>query len=206
MVTIQRRVFLSLATILSTMALGFVTSELLAAFGHHRCCCRCSCPQSNKICRLVREEKKVTIECWGCLEEDFCAPGRSVKGCCHCETICAECVKAGETKTKPKAFKWSTWHPNGCAEMYTRKKLMKKTVTKKIPSYKWVVEDLCKECLSKEEPVKVAADAVIPPIPQVAEDVEVLASFQTVPAEADSIETEETGLIDESFEDLSITR
>jgi len=90
--------------------------------------------------------------------------------------------------------------------MYTRKKLMKKTVTKKIPSYKWVVEDLCKECLSKEEPVKVAADAVIPPIPQVAEDVEVLASFQTVPAEADSIETEETGLIDESFEDLSITR
>jgi hypothetical protein len=34
----------------------------------------------------------------------------------------------------------------GSAKVHTKKKLMKKTVTKKVPSHKWVVEDLCDNC------------------------------------------------------------
>jgi hypothetical protein len=48
--------------------------------------------------------------------------------------------------------------------MYTKTRLMKKIETKKIPSYKWVVEDVCAQC----EPNYPNTDkemGVVPPAP-----------------------------------------
>ena len=47
---------------------------------------------------------------------------------------------------EPKKFSWTQWTPGGCPTLFTKQKLMKKVVTKTVPSYKWVVEDLCAEC------------------------------------------------------------
>jgi hypothetical protein len=43
--------------------------------------------------------------------------------------------------------------------MATKKVLLRKTVTKTVPSYRWVVEDLCGNCREK---IKAAAPAVEP--------------------------------------------
>jgi hypothetical protein len=57
---------------------------------------------------------------------------------------------------------WRDWAPCGCPTMYTKKKLMRKTVTKKVPSYRFVVEDLCPVCAvaaeTEEAPMPVPAD------------------------------------------------
>ena len=47
----------------------------------------------------------------------------------------------------------------------TKNKLMKKVETKKIPSYKWVVEDLCGKCEGNCLGAAVPADAELPPPP-----------------------------------------
>jgi hypothetical protein len=44
---------------------------------------------------------------------------------------------------------------------------MKKTVTKTIPSFKWVVEDLCTECEAKTQDAVVPPGVTIPPPPKV---------------------------------------
>jgi hypothetical protein len=106
--------------------------------------CKSSAP-CNKVCRLVREEKKIEVTCWGCECEEFCVPGPSKPGCTHCEKVCEFCEKDSETVTRPKKFVWTNWIP-GCADMHTRKKMMKRTIIKTVPSYKWVVEDLCESC------------------------------------------------------------
>ncbi len=117
--------------------------------------CRCAhCQESGacrKVCRLVCEEKQVEVVCWGCKCEEFCVPKRSTKGCEHCEIVCAGCG-SGEKGSDcsaphaaPKRFVWTDWCP-GCAKLFTKKKLMKKVETVKVPSYKWVVEDLCPKC------------------------------------------------------------
>src|SRR5690349_14158950 len=104
-------------------------------------CAHCGCQGCEQVCRLVREEKKVNITCWGCKCEDFCVPGKSCRDGRNCDEVCDECD--GEVCSAPKKFVWYNWIP-GCAEnIYTKKKLMKKTITKTVPSYKWVVEDLC---------------------------------------------------------------
>jgi len=111
------------------------------------CCAHCGCQAScQKVCRLVCEEKKVPITCFGCKCEDFCIPGHSKTGCQHCETVCDEdAVDCDAPCTHSKNFVWTEWMP-GCAKLHTKKKLMKKTITKKVPTYKWVVEDLCGPC------------------------------------------------------------
>ena len=121
-------------------------------------CARCGSQECCKVCRLVREDKKVTITCWGCKCEDFCDQGPSCRGCKNCEEVCQSTEKdASGPCVAPKDFVWYDWIP-GCSKgIYTKKKLMKKTVTKTVPSFKWVVEDLCSECESK------TADAVVPP-------------------------------------------
>ncbi len=125
------------------------------------------CGQSGacqKVCRLVCENKKVEVTCWGCKCEDFCVPGPSKRGCKHCETVCGLCDEAcdpNSTHAKTKNFVWYDWMP-GCATIHTRKKLMKQTVTKTIPSYKWVVEDLCPHCVASAESSPVPAGAEIP--------------------------------------------
>jgi len=55
------------------------------------------------------------------------------------------CVGCGGC-LRVKPFVWTEWIPSDCASIFTRKKLMKKTVTKSVPSYKWVVEDCCPSC------------------------------------------------------------
>ena len=145
-----------------------------AVFGNVLHCCRCRSHGScKKVCRLVREEKKVEIICWGGKCEDFCLPGPSKKGCKHCEEVCATCdacSKDGVSAT-PKTFVWYDWFP-GCAnDIRTKKKLMKKVVTKRVPSYKWVVEDLCGDCRRDCISLVVPLDAEIPEPPPHAEPI-----------------------------------
>jgi len=134
------------------------------------CCAHCGCAcKGQKVCRLVCEEKKVDVICWGCKCEDFCVPGHSKPGCRHCECVCGECgdpCDCSKPHAKSKAFVWTDWVP-GCASIFTKTKLMQKTITKTVPSYKWVVEDLCPECEANCPCAAVAPGAVVPPPPVV---------------------------------------
>ena len=126
------------------------TSELWAG---ERCCARCGCrDQVSKVCRFVKEEKKVTVVCWGVLEEDFCLNGPSCPGCTHCEPACKKDLDdklESKVSSQAKAFSWTEWIAKHHASLFTKKKLMKKTVTKTVPSFRWVVEDCCEQCKSK---------------------------------------------------------
>jgi hypothetical protein len=104
------------------------------------CGCRTGC---TKVCRRVEDKKKVTVTCWGCEEEEFCLPGPSTPECNHSEDVCGE---TGWCCLWNRPFVWTEWCPSDCAKMFTKKKLMKRTVIKTVPSYKWVVEDLCPAC------------------------------------------------------------
>ena len=134
---------------------------LLPRFGEAGagCCDHCGCEEPcRKVCRLVKEEKKVEVVCYGMKEQDFCLPGPSKRGCQHCEPVCTDCDEKGKDKdpdveSKPRKFVWSDWIP-GRAHIHTKTLLMKKTETKKIPSYKWVVEDLCEKCRQKKSEEK----------------------------------------------------
>jgi hypothetical protein len=113
------------------------------------CCAHCGCEsRCNQVCRLVEEEKKVKITCWGSKCEEFCVPNHSKPGCKHCQMVCTECdanADCHEPHATPMRFVWRDWIP-GCARVHTKKKLMKKVITEKVPSFKWVVEDLCPDC------------------------------------------------------------
>jgi hypothetical protein len=115
-----------------------------------RCCVHCGCQQQvTKVCRIVKVDKKITVTCWGAQDEEFLIGDPSTPGQEHCETVC---TKDREDKlddkvcSEPKALKWTSWIPGKCATVFTKTKLMKKTVTKTIPSYKWVIEDVCAQC------------------------------------------------------------
>lgn len=148
------------------IALSIFLTDRAFAQGCQHCGCEAPC---RKVCRLVREEAKVEVTCWGCKVEDFCLPGPSKPGCKHHDVVCGSCGEGHDPKapiSQPKKFVWTEWIP-GCATVHTRSRLMKRTVTQTIPSYKWVVEDLCNECESKLPPVPVEADADVPPPPRV---------------------------------------
>jgi hypothetical protein len=132
-------------------------------------CTHCGCDTAcAKICRLICEEKKVEIVCFGCKCEDFCIPGPSRASCKHCEAVCDVCDKNDPKSpvTRPKRLVWTEWIP-GCATVHTRKKLTRRTVSNTIPSYKWVVDVLCNGCEGKIEPVVIDPGATIPPPPVV---------------------------------------
>jgi hypothetical protein len=144
----------------------------LPTYADDGCCDHCGCGGAcQKVCRLVCEEKKVDVVCWGCICEDFCVPKRSKRGCRHCETVCAECGECSDAcscekkvHSKPKRFVWTEWCP-GCAKIFTRKKLMKKIEKVTIPSYKWVVEDLCPSCEASCGLTAVGPDVQLPTPP-----------------------------------------
>lgn len=166
----------------SALALSVALLLSTTAQAGEGCCAHCGCQTAcQKVCRLVCEEKKVNITCWGCLCEDFCNPGPSHIDCVHCDEVCRECQEC-DAKTpysEPKTFVWKDWIP-GCAKgVYTKKKLMKKTVTKKVPSFKWVVEDVCAQCEGECSGVEVPPDAQIPPPPKVSARVIPAASTAT---------------------------
>ena len=145
--------------IIAGIAIAAIFGSRTEALGADGCCAHCGCQaQCQKVCRLVCEEKKVPVTCWGCKCEDFCLPKHSKPGCQHCEEVCDEDPATCDGPcTHAKKFVWTEWCP-GCATLHTKKKLMKKTITKKVPSYKWVVEDLCCQCQARAE-----AAAVQPP-------------------------------------------
>ncbi|MBX3413754.1 MAG: hypothetical protein KF708_13770 [Pirellulales bacterium] len=133
------------------------------------CCAHCGCRDGcQKVCRLVCEEKTIEITCWGYKCEDFCVPGPSCPQCKFREEVCGECdadaQKAGVTPMR-KTFAWWSWDPNPCGTIYTKKKLMKKIVKKKVPSYKWVVEDLCPPCEAKAPVAHAPAGGKLPQVP-----------------------------------------
>lgn len=129
--------------------------------------CGCQAP-CRKVCRLEKDEKKITTTCWGCKCEDFCIPGPSEPCCEHCELVCKDpdAAKEGVACVKPKRLVWTEWLPGCCAEVRTRKKLMKRVVTKKVPSFKWVVEDLCDKCQAGCQVVEAPSAEAIPPLPE----------------------------------------
>ncbi|MBX3420765.1 MAG: hypothetical protein KF752_04330 [Pirellulaceae bacterium] len=132
----------------------------------HECQC-CGCHAAcTKVCRLVCEEKKVEVICWGCQCEDFCVPNHSLPDCDHCQQLIPteSGGKAKPVSAKPKKFTWTEWIPNG-AQLYTKKKLMKQTINKSVPSYKWVVEDLCATCRQNAPPPQPLSGTQTPAVP-----------------------------------------
>lgn len=117
----------------------FLMVALLDSFGEaqaghlfcHHCGRHTNC---KKVCRLVCGKKKETKTEYSCEPEDFCVPGPSLK---HGFTY--ECDEHGHKHRKP------IWQPT-CAKVHTRKKLVKKEVTKEVPDYQWVVEEYCCIC------------------------------------------------------------
>lgn len=168
----QERFVLLLAGIFSLMA----TYSVVA--GGHCCCAHCGCETyCEKVCRLVEEEKKITFTCWGGKREDFCLPGPSKKVCEHCESLCDKDPEGCPVCARKSA--WSIWQPWVCPTIHTKARLMKKTITKKIPSYKWVVEDLCPECESGAKSAAPAPGVEVPPKPKAS-------GAKTAPTEAKS--------------------
>lgn len=152
--------------LISRIALALLVASVTSLAQAAGPCAHCGC-QANcqKVCRLVVEEKKVAVTCWGCECEDFCLPGPSCRGDKNVACVCADCDKDGPV-SQPKKFVWYDWIPNPCAQVHTKKKLMKKTVNKTVPSYKWVVEDLCSDCEQKcvGAPLTPGAEVPAPPV------------------------------------------
>lgn len=131
-------------------------------------CAKCASTSAcQKTCRLVKEEKKISTTCWGSKCEDFCLSGPSVPCREHCKTICDDGNCKEDVRGASKRFVWTEWLPSCSAERHSRKKLMKRTVTTKVPIFKWVVEDLCESCQNDCEVVQVADMSQIPPLPSI---------------------------------------
>lgn len=97
-----------------------------------RCNC-CGCQSAcSKVCRPVPGTKKVTKVEYSVKCEDFCVPGPSAR-----TTVCDEC-----------GHKKIVYTPT-CAEVRTRKKLVKTETVRKVPTTEWVVENLCASCARK---------------------------------------------------------
>jgi hypothetical protein len=107
-----------------------------AARAGHLFCHQCGCHQNcRKVCKLVCEKKKETTIEYSSECEEFCIPGPSHK--------CGVCYERDECGGHP--HRKVIWQPT-CAKVHTRKKLVKKEVTKEVPDYKWVVEEYCCIC------------------------------------------------------------
>jgi hypothetical protein len=159
---------------LASLLLAFVAP--VASADEVCCCAECGCETCQKTCRLVEEEKKVEIICWGKKCEDFCVPCKSERGCKNCEMVCDACGDKGceGICVEPKRYVWYDWIPGCGAQIYTRHKLMRGVTTKKVPGFKWVVEDLCPECVLKAEAMRLSPNADVPPPPMLAENVRVI--------------------------------
>jgi hypothetical protein len=131
-----------------------VASCLVGATNPHPKCCRCGATAPcKKVCRLVCEEKNMEIVCWGCKCEDFCVPGPGCPSYEHCNCVHHTCDKDEQPSGvcfEPKRFVWKNWRPS-FAQMYTKKKLMKRIETVKVPAYKWVVEEVCCDCTCESD-------------------------------------------------------
>jgi hypothetical protein len=151
------------------LALGVVfASAIQSIAGGLGLCAHCGCNGScQKVCRLVCEDKKVEVIHFGCQCEHFCIGGPSKPGCQHCECLPGSCDENCDCKSPfaaPKKFLWTEWIP-GCANVFTKKKLMRKTETVTVKSYKWVVEDVCANCDAKSAGADITPGVDIPAPP-----------------------------------------
>jgi hypothetical protein len=96
-------------------------------------CADCGCQAvCCKVCRAVETTKKVPKVIYDCECEDFCVPGPSARS--------IECDECGHKK--------HVYTPT-CAEVRTRKKLVKREKVEEVKSTEWVVENLCRSCADK---------------------------------------------------------
>ena len=151
------------------LALGICATSFVGANGQDESCGESCAPCTKKVCKLVEEERKVEVVCWGCKCEDFCVPGPGCPKCEHCKRVCPNCDEGTENArmcAQPKRFFWYDWITCRCPQMYTRTKLMKRVEVVKVPTYKWVVEEVpvcdCGDACGCDEAV--ATDA--PPLPK----------------------------------------
>lgn len=129
------------------LSLSLAITVATAARAELGCCAHCGGSDGcQKVCRLVCEDKKITVTQWGCKAEEFCVPGPSQPNCQHEDFVSVQSLDPKAPCSEPKRFVWTEWIPSGHAKIYTKKTLMKRTVTKTVPSFKWVVEDLCPQC------------------------------------------------------------
>jgi hypothetical protein len=136
---------------LSSFVLPMAICCLIGAASPETKCARCGAvAPCKKVCKLVCEEKNVEVVCWGCKCEEFCVPGPGCPKCEHSKCVCENCKDGepiGKVCSEPKRFVWKDWLPSW-GEMYSRTKLMRKTEMVKVPTYKWVTEDVCCNCLT----------------------------------------------------------
>ncbi len=144
---------------------AFPETTLAGHGGCHRCGWNANL--CRKVCRLVQVDRKITTTIWGMECEDFCMPGPSTPDCKQCDMVGSP-VPGDKVCSKPKRIVWTSWIPGCGQEIHTKRKLMKKTVTKTVPSYKWVVEDLCSECAASCAPVTLPEGTPEPPRPAIA--------------------------------------
>jgi hypothetical protein len=115
-------------------------------------CQRCGCQSHcRKICRVVCEMKDVKQICYSCKCEDFCVPGPSCKcgEICECDPCHSGCgCKCFGCLFGDGKIHRTIWKPSCESTLFTRNKLYKYEITKKVPTYKWVVEYCCGECQS----------------------------------------------------------
>ena len=163
---------LILAVVVGSVGVGAAVADEGACQCRH---CGSAVP-CHKVCRLVYEEKKVEVFCWGTKEEEFCVPGPSCRGDKHCEMLCDTCgdKSSAGIQVKPKKFVWYEWIPGTSAKAYTRTKLMRGLTTVKVPSHKWVLDEMCAECVARCERPVVAPGTEVPAPPIVAANVIVL--------------------------------
>lgn len=153
----------------SLLGLLFVAGLQPSVSASEGCCDHCGSDsrRRRKVCRLIKEDRKITTTCWGISCEDFCVPGPSTPKSKHCETVCSPHPDNQDVNICPKRLSWTSWCPKCGPELFTKRKLMKRTITKTVPGFKWVTEDLCQECQAHIEPVNVPQGVRVPPAPAI---------------------------------------
>lgn len=160
------KVHISRILLWSLLSLVAVTNTVGQLHANDGCCAHCGGTDGcRKVCRLVCETKKITTVCWGCKAEDFCVPGPSSVCMRHVDCVCGDDTDPKAPCSQPKKFPWTEWIPASSAKVYTRTKLMKRTITKTVPSFKWVVEELCEQCEANCPVVDVPPGIEVPPPP-----------------------------------------
>lgn len=178
------RVFIFLAAVAGLTAAATATSwaaEGLAACdavevrgslgtcGH--CGRRCEC---EKYCRVICETKEIKKNVWVVKCGEFCPtlPGCGVHcGCCDgAGEACQKCADSCRNKCDPcAAEKDKCYIPPECGKVREVKKLERKEVTCKVPSYKCVVVYCCPQCGAEQgAPAKAAPAPKAPPAPPTA--------------------------------------
>jgi hypothetical protein len=124
--------------------------------------------------------KDVKVTCYACKEQDICIPGHSTKcgevcepnPCCLAHPDdCETCQNRSHgflsgLCTQPTSEHRTLWEPSCSGKIRSVNKLVKYEATKKVPTYKWVVEYCCERCaaeIHREEQSILAQQSSPPP-------------------------------------------